>query len=469
MLSTNLREQSSIMARVLHLVDCLLVIGYLSVLVQWYRVPWSDYYTRLTIITFFLCLVSFQSFQLYRSWRGWKFYKEFFVIVKAWAAVIGPLLFYFFIFKISEGYSRVVFMIWSTTTPILLFIVHIAARKILRYYRRRGKNVRRAVIVGAGDLGIKLAKELGKIPWAGIEVIGFFDDKIAEEPELTAMGKPVLGEIASLSECLKTNDIDYVYIALPMRAERKIFSILRECRSLGARIYLVPDLYVFGLHHAEIQSLGKMLVLNFNPHTEWKRSFDVVFSAIVLFCSLPLTLFISLLIKLEDGGPIIYRHKRIAAAGKEFYCLKFRTMRVGANEELKELLGKNPEMREEWDRTYKLKNDPRITRIGRLLRGTSLDEFPQFFNVLKGDMSVVGARPIVGGELQEFYRESAGRYCSMKPGITGPWQVSKRSNIEKYQERVDLDDWYILNYSLWTDIKIIFRTVYIMFKRNGAY
>ncbi|MEE4164575.1 MAG: sugar transferase [Desulfocapsaceae bacterium] len=457
------------MARILHLVDCLIVVGYLFVLVNWYRVPWSIYYSRLVIITFILCLISFQSFQLYRSWRGWKFYTEFFYILKAWGTVIGFLLFYFFIFKISEGYSRVVFMIWSTTTPLLIFLLHMTARKILRFFRRRGRNVRRAVIAGAGDLGTNLIRELETIPWAGIEILGFFDDKISVEPDLTVMGKPVLGDISKLPEYLAHNDVDYVYIALPMRAERKIFSILRECRSLGARIYLVPDLYIFGLHHAEIQSLGKMLVLNFNPHTEWKRSFDVLFSFFVLLVTLPLTLLISLLIKLEDGGPVIYRHRRITAAGKEFDCLKFRTMRKNADRELRALLDKNPALRDEWELNYKLKNDPRITRIGNLLRKTSLDEFPQFINVLKGDMSVVGARPIVGGELQSFYRESAGRYCSMKPGITGPWQVGKRSNIEDYQERVDLDDWYILNYSLWTDIKIIIRTVYIIFKRDGAY
>jgi putative colanic acid biosynthesis UDP-glucose lipid carrier transferase len=421
------------------------------------------------VITFVLCLISFQSFQLYRSWRGWKFYTEFFYILKAWGTVIGILLFYFFILKISEGYSRVVFMIWSITTPLLIFLLHLSARKILRFFRRRGRNVRRAVIAGAGDLGANLIRELETIPWAGIEIMGFFDDKITVEPDLTVMGKPVLGDISKLPEYLTVNDIDYVYIALPMRAERKIFSILRECRSLGARIYLVPDLYVFGLHHAEIQSLGKMLVLNFNPHTEWKRSFDVIFSFLALLVSLPITLFISLLIKIEDGGPIIYRHKRITAAGKEFDCLKFRTMRQGADQELMKLLANDPSLKEEWQQNYKLKNDPRITRIGRLLRKTSLDELPQFINVLKGDMSVVGARPIVGGELQSFYRDSAGLYCSMKPGITGPWQVGKRSNVEDYQERVDLDDWYILNYSLWTDIKIIIRTVYIMFKRDGAY
>jgi len=150
--------------------------------------------------------------------------------------------------------------------------------------------------------------------------------------------------------------------------------------------------------------------------------------------------------------------------------LKFRTMRVGADKELQNLLNENEDMRQEWERTFKLKNDPRITRIGRFLRRTSLDEFPQFINVLKGDMSVVGARPIVSCELKDFYKESAGRYCSMKPGITGPWQVSLRSDTENYDERVELDDWYILNFSLWNDIKIICKTVCCIFKRkNGAY
>ena len=193
MLSTNLREQSSIMARVLHLVDCLVVVGYLFALVSWYRIPWSIYYSRLVVITFILCLISFQSFQLYRSWRGWKFYTEFFSILKAWGTVIGVLLFYFFIFKISEGYSRVVFMIWSISTPLLIFLLHLTARKILRFFRRRGKNVRRAVIAGAGDLGTNLIREIETIPWAGIEIMGFFDDKITVEPDLTVMGKPVLG------------------------------------------------------------------------------------------------------------------------------------------------------------------------------------------------------------------------------------------------------------------------------------
>ncbi|MCP3889157.1 MAG: sugar transferase [Desulfobulbaceae bacterium] len=457
------------MAKLLHLFDCLLVVGYLALLVVWYRVPWSPYYTRLMIITTVLTFISFQSFQLYRSWRGWKFFLEFLVILKAWGAIIGLLLFYFFVFKISHAYSRVVILIWSITTPLFIFLLHLTARKILRFFRSKGKNVRRAVVVGAGDLGLNLVNEVETMPWAGIEVLGFFDDKVDELTISEIHGKPLLGNIAAINEYLKIHDIDYVYIALPMRAEKKIFKILRECRSLGARIYLVPDLYLYGLHHSEMQSLGSMIILNFNPNTEWKRSFDLVFSVAALFFTLPVTLCIALLVKLSDGGPVFYRHRRITSAGKTFNCLKFRTMKVGAARELDLLLAENEEMRREWQNSYKLKNDPRITKIGKFLRKTSLDEFPQFINVIRGDMSVVGARPIVGNELNGFYKDSAGRYCSMKPGITGPWQVGRRSNVDEYKERVEMDDWYILNYSLWTDIKIIIKTVFCMVKGNGAY
>ncbi len=469
MISTNLREQSSVMARLLHIFDSLFVAAYLWGLTLWFHVVWSIYYERLTIIAAVSAFVSFQSFQLYRSWRGWRFVLEFIVILKAWGAVVGFLLFYFFIFKISHAYSRFIILIWSLTTPLLLFIIHTAARKLLRIVRSRGKNIRRAVIVGAGELGHTLLDEVESMPWTGIDVVGFFDDKIEQEKERIIFGKPLLGAIQDINGYLEKHEIDYVYIALPMRAEKKIFKILRECRSLGARIYLVPDLYLYGLHHAETQSLGSMLILNFNPHTEWKRSFDLVFSLAAVIATLPVTLCIAVAIKLCDGGPIFYGHPRITSAGKTFKCLKFRSMRVGADKELEKLLADNPELQKEWQETCKLKKDPRITWIGRFLRKTSLDELPQFLNVIKGDMSVVGARPVVERELEDFYKESAGLYCSAKPGITGPWQVGRRSNVDDYQERVEIDDWYILNFSLWTDLKIIAKTVVRVFTGRGAY
>jgi len=258
-----------------------------------------------------------------------------------------------------------------------------------------------------------------------------------------------------------------------MRAEKKIFKILAECRDLGAQIYLVPDLYIFGLHHTEIQSLGEMLILNFNPARSWKRAFDVFFSIIILVLFTPLFFVIAFFIKLESRGPVFYRHRRITTTGKEFECLKFRTMVQGADDLLEDILKNDFEAKKEWEKSYKLKNDPRITRIGRFMRRISLDELPQFYNVLKGEMSVVGARPIVGRELHEYYRGngevSAGRYCSMKPGITGPWQVMKRNDMDNYQERVELDDWYVLNFSFLNDMKIILKTIGCIFSGKGAY
>ncbi len=472
-LSWNLRERSSVIYRFLHIFDCFLVCFFLWFYVWLYDVPWTSYYTRLEILLFITSFISFHSFQLYRSWRGWKYYKEFFVILQAWAAVIGCLLFYFFIFKISVAYSRTVFIFLSLTTPFLIFVGHVLVRKMLRFYRTQGKNIRHAVIVGASDLGIRMARELEGIPWAGIEVVGFFDDKIENQQRYDTLQKPLLGKIDDAEQFLKLHDIDYVYIALPMRAEKKIFSILQNCRDLGAQILLVPDLYIFGLHHAEIQSLGEMLVLNFNPDRQWKRTFDVIFSSIILLLGSPVLLLIALAVKLESRGPIIYKHRRIMATGRDFFCLKFRTMASDADEKLKKILADDPNAKSEWEAHYKLKNDPRVTRVGRFLRKTSLDELPQFFNVLKGEMSVVGARPIVGKELDNYYKgngeQSAGRYCSMKPGITGPWQVMKRNDVENYQERVELDDWYVLNYSLRTDLKIIVKTVRCMFTGKGAY
>ncbi len=473
-ISWNLRERSSLIYRLLHILDCLLVCGFLWLLVHWNGVPWSKYYNWLELVAFGGSFLSFHYFQLYRSWRGWKLYLEFLVIVQAWGTVVGFMLAYFFLFKTSVAYSRAVFLIWSVSTPFIIFFSHLIVRQLLRYFRSQGKNIRHAVIVGAGELGMRMARQMEQIPWAGIDVVGFFDDKVDKEEDFEQFNKPLLGKIKDVQTFLKANDIDYVYIALPMRAERKIFRLLRECRDLGAQIYLVPDLYIFGLHHAEIQSLGDMLVLNFNPASSWKRAFDIVFSSLFLTIMSPIMLLIMLCIKIDSRGPVFYRHTRIMATGREFECLKFRTMVMEAEEQLSELLEEDPELAEEWAKNYKLKNDPRITRIGRFLRRTSLDELPQFINVLRGEMSVVGARPIVGKELEEYYKksdsdQSAGRYVSMKPGITGPWQVSKRNDMDDYKERVELDDWYVLNHSLWYDVKIIFKTIRCMFSGKGAY
>jgi len=199
-----------------------------------------------------------------------------------------------------------------------------------------------------------------------------------------------------------------------------------------------------------------------------KRIFDVIFSICVIIITLPITVSIAIIIKLTDGGNIIYGHERVGKNGKKFKVLKFRSMYMDADKKLKEILENDSRAREEWEQNFKLKNDPRVTPIGKFLRKTSLDELPQFINVLKGEMSVVGPRPVTEEELKNFYKEKAIIYEKVKPGVTGYWQVEGRSDTN-YEERIAMDEWYVKNQSFWLDLKIILKTIKVMITGKGAY
>ncbi|WP_048645957.1 sugar transferase [Nitratireductor soli] len=205
----------------------------------------------------------------------------------------------------------------------------------------------------------------------------------------------------------------------------------------------------------------------YRPYIFFKRTLDVIFSLIAILFFLPFFIAIATLLSIHDGWPVIYRHKRIGRNGKAFDCFKFRTMRRDADRVLSDLLRTDAGARLEWDLQQKLRNDPRIHPVGRFLRISSLDELPQFFNVLRGDMSIVGPRPIVEDEIPR-YGERIHDYLSMTPGITGLWQVSGRSETS-YQYRVDLDSQYRETCSLLLDLKIICRTVtVVLFDHNGC-
>ncbi|PLL91458.1 UDP-phosphate galactose phosphotransferase, partial [Klebsiella michiganensis] len=192
-----------------------------------------------------------------------------------------------------------------------------------------------------------------------------------------------------------------------------------------------------------------------------KRIFDIIGSLAIIIVLAPVLIYISRKVK-KDGGPAIYGHERIGKNGHPFKCLKFRSMVIDSKEVLAELLAKDPSAKEEWDATFKLKNDPRITKIGGFLRRTSLDELPQLFNVLRGEMSLVGPRPIITAEL-ERYNDEVDYYLLSKPGMTGLWQVSGRSDVD-YETRVYLDAWYVKNWSMWNDIAILFKTIGVVLK-----
>lgn len=199
-----------------------------------------------------------------------------------------------------------------------------------------------------------------------------------------------------------------------------------------------------------------------------KTAFDYILTLVGAVFISPLLVYIAYRIKKEDPGPVYFAHTRIGKDGKPFPCYKFRSMVVNSQEMLQKYLAENPAAREEWERDFKLKDDPRVTPIGKFLRSTSLDELPQIFNVLRGEMSLVGPRPVIQEELDKYYGETAKLYCTVKPGITGLWQVSGRSDIG-YDERVALDATYIKYRSMWGDIVILWKTIGVVLMKKGAY
>lgn len=204
-------------------------------------------------------------------------------------------------------------------------------------------------------------------------------------------------------------------------------------------------------------------------HSPLKRCFDIAFSLACFVTGAPAFLLISLLIFLTSPGKIIYSHQRIGRGGIPFRCYKFRSMHSNADERLNEILKTDPIRREEWYKNYKLKDDPRITRLGAFLRKTSLDELPQFWNVLKGDLSVVGPRPVVKDEITRYYHDKAHKILSIRPGLTGLWQVSGRSDVSTYQQRIAMDEYYVDNQSFLLDLKLIAKTIPAIIFTKGAY
>jgi len=474
-----LKAHSSIFNILRRILDVFILLGITWLVERWQGQ--ADLMRVLAIYGSLLLIVLFGLFNVYRSWRGLSLFKEIKTLFFSWISVLVifnvllmllstkeqlAVLWPFCLFKVP------VFLLWALVVFIGLASLRIITELVLLFFRKKGYNQRTAVIVGAGDAGRELARYLAENPAIGIRLLGFFTDRVTKGDHVTASGNSLVEVIGNIDECPEfaiANNIDIVFIAIPMSAEEKINKLMWALGTKGVKVFLVPDLFTLGLQRARMHQIGDLYLLDLNLFPEWKRSFDVLFSLLVITITSPIWLIIIILIKKEDRGPIFYRHPRVMENGKAFSCFKFRTMHKDADKRLESLLEHNPALKEEWEKTYKLKNDPRITRIGRFLRKTSLDELPQFLNVLLGQMSVVGARPVVPEELEKYYKRTALTYCSTKPGVTGPWQVGKRSDTEDYDERVELDQWYVMNCSFRLDIKIILKTIWSMIVRKGAY
>ncbi len=329
------------------------------------------------------------------------------------------------------------------------------------------------LIIGAGKTAEILVRGISKDAGLGYKIIGFLEDESVESEALQKY--PVLGKFADAEKVIKATGVQRVLVAAPGMEQEKLVSLIYKVQPLVKSMAIIPNLIGIPMGGIEVESLfnERLMLLRVRNNLArplnrfLKTAFDYTLTFVGTIAISPILLAIVIWIYSDSPGPVIFKHTRIGKDGKPFPCYKFRSMCVDAKEKLADLLEKDPEARAEWERDFKLKNDPRITKSGAFLRKTSLDELPQIFNVLRGEMSLVGPRPIIQEEL-ERYGEHAADYLMVKPGITGMWQVSGRSDID-YAERVMLDSWYVRNWSVWLDILLLWRTVKVVASKKGAY
>ncbi|MDA8442936.1 MAG: sugar transferase [Peptococcaceae bacterium] len=374
---------------------------------------------------------------------------------------IGTMLF----FIKSEDSIRLFIATFVTLCVLIMFL----ERSIFGLvYKRNGKNLHspRMILVCTGETCIYFYKYLRKTH-IRYNVVGIV--RVGEE--YTRKDVLNLGTLENLEDILKNQIVDEVVMALPRDYVGEVEKYVRICETMGITVHMLLNLYDLKLSRMHISMLGPLPMLTFHTVTlnpvqkALKRFVDITGSLIGIVITFIAAIFIVPAIKLDSKGPVLFKQKRVGRYGRTFNLYKFRTMCVDAEAKQQELL----QLNEHQDgMMFKLKDDPRITRVGAFLRKTSLDELPQFFQVLKGDMSLVGTRPPTLDEVAQYHIEHL-RRISIKPGLTGMWQVSGRSDIRDFEEVVALDTQYIDNWSIWLDFNILLRTVWQVIHRKAAY
>ena len=406
-------------------------------------------------------------FGLYRRWIGIAFGREITCAMMAWAVtlVILTVLGRFSVY--STELSIAALTTWFAITPVL----SLSSRVFIRWHRRRmterGINTRSYAVVGVNDLGIQLVRNVRNQPGLGLKFLGFYDDRpAARTVELPDDIDVTLGQLETLVAAAKRGEVQVVFISLPMRAEDRIRSIIGELTDTTASVYIVPDLFVFQMLNSRWSDIDGLPVVSVfeNPlygvDGTLKRAVDIaIATAALIMVALPMAL-IAAAVKLTSSGPVLFRQKRYGLDGKEINVWKFRSMTVCEN-------GDNVKQA--------TKNDSRLTPIGGFIRASSLDELPQIFNVLSGQMSLVGPRPHANAH-NEFYRKQIEGYMlrhKVKPGMTGLAQVNgcrgETDTIDKMEKRISFDHQYIRDWSIWLDLRIIFRTFAVVFSRQNAF
>jgi len=367
--------------------------------------------------------------------------------------------------------SRYIWVFTWTSIIIWLPLSRFITKRILEKLQLWSKG---CVIIGSGPNAVEAYRALKAERELGLDFMYFFDPVNTLSTRRNLDGLRVINNERVLWRTVDPHNTQ-LFIALEdgqehLREQWVQKTAKRQCRSVS----VVPTTRGIPVNSTDMSYLFRheLLILRINTNLTktsariLKRTFDVVVSSLILLMLSPILLVLALLVMKDKGSPI-YGHTRIGKDGKPFKCLKFRSMVMNSQEVLQELLRTSPEARAEWDKDFKLRNDPRITKVGAFLRKSSLDELPQLFNVLKGEMSLVGPRPVIDEEL-ERYGENKDYYLMAKPGMTGLWQVSGRNDVD-YDTRVYFDAWYVKNWSLWNDIAIMFKTIGVVTKRSGAY
>jgi putative colanic acid biosynthesis UDP-glucose lipid carrier transferase len=404
---------------------------------------------------------------VYRSWRGVADEREAGCVLLTWLCACLLVLATVSLSDRIASIPRTVALAWFLGTPLLIVLSHTAMRAVQRYLFARGINTRKFAIVGINELGFQLARNISAAPEMGLRLVGFYDDRPHERlPEIPSDVGNFAGSIGQLVADARDGLVDRIYITFPMRAEDRIRKVLAELSDSTASVYIVPDFFVFEMLCSRWTTVGGLPAVSvfenpfFGVDGALKRATDLVLASLLLVVlAIPMTL-IAAAIKLTSRGPVFFRQRRYGLDGKEIYVWKFRSMRV---------------MEDGGVVTQATKGDPRITPLGAILRKTSLDELPQIFNVLEGTMSLVGPRPHATAH-NEQYRKVIGGYMlrhKVKPGITGLAQVNgwrgETDTLEKMARRVECDHRYIRDWSWWLDLRILFRTAFVVFGSKNAY
>lgn len=391
------------------------------------------------------------------------------IFQSVFAGWIASIIIIYFL-KASNASSRLFIILFGLFVLINVCVIRYV---VLKFLKRRNIFYEPIILIGAGKTAERLIKFWAEDLGYRYKIVGLIDD--CPVSKTLPRDFPILGGFDEARSIVRAAQVKTVVIAAPGLDKERLQELINRIQPYVKNISFVPDLIGTPMSSAELSILfsEKILMLNLRnnlsrPYNRAiKRIFDLTLTIGGGLIILPVMLVIAILVGIDNRGRIIFAHKRVGAAGKKFPCYKFQTMVADADAQLKKYLAENPEARREWEETFKLTNDPRVTKLGNFLRRTSLDELPQLWNVIRGEMSLVGPRPIVQAEVAR-YGKNIREYYMVLPGITGMWQVSGRSDTT-YAERVAMDTWYVRNWSVWIDIMYLFKTVKAVFRGTGAY